>query len=129
MLGDGDGVASAVVGDANAHLAQGGLVERVRACADGLHQLEVRRSAGDFDRHGRSADYGDLRVFQRDGLVVEGLSGVHPSDFDALGRNPLEVSKLRVARSVDDYLCSHLDSYFLDVFCEVSKSARLYEGS
>ena len=91
MLGDGDGVASAVVGDANAHLAQGGLVQRIGARAHGLHQLEVRRSAGDFDRHGRSADYGDLRVLQLGGLVVEGLGGVHPSDFDALGRDSLEV--------------------------------------
>ena len=107
MFGDRDRVSAAVVGDANPHLAERGLVEAVGACAGRLNELEIRRDSRDFDGDLGAGDYHHLRVAEFRRLVFERQRRIHPPDLDAFRRHSAEIIQSLTTRPIHNYLSAH----------------------
>ena len=107
MLGDRHGVAAAVVGDANPHLAESRLVELVGAGAGGLDQFQVGGVASYLDRDVRARNHHYLGIAELFRLIFHREAGVHPPHVSALRRDPLKIGQRVSTRPVNHYLSAH----------------------
>ena len=85
VLGYGNGVGTAVVGDRDAHFAEASDIEAVVACAEGLHQLDLGAALHQFRGYvgGEGDDGVDILKKWSFLLVAEGV--VDEEDIPSLG--------------------------------------------